>query len=45
MPSIVNRETPLNFKTIFKISMDCDAVSHEKSEYVIGFKIWWTGDE
>jgi hypothetical protein len=38
-------EDPLKIEEILKISMDSDAVFHEESEYVIGFKIRTTNDE
>jgi hypothetical protein len=36
---------PLKIPENFKISMDSDAVFHEESEYVIGFKTQTTNDE
>ncbi len=38
-------DNPLKIQENFKISMDSDAVFHEESEYVIGFKIRMTNDD
>jgi hypothetical protein len=38
-------EDPLKIQENFTISMDSDAVFHEESEYVIGFKIRTTNNE
>jgi hypothetical protein len=39
MPPIVNRKVPQKSNKVSKIFMDSDAVFHEESEYLIGFKI------
>jgi hypothetical protein len=45
MHPTVNRRTHQKFNKIFQVSMDSDAVFHEESEHLIGFKIWVTNDE